>query len=320
MPSDRSEPSVRVARSRETNTAVSAERLIELNNALMVRPDGFTPNAKQDRSVFEKRRTISEKPTILWGHAESLAFASILADGVPIRLTGQDCEPGTFGHRHAVLHDPNTGERYVPLQALPSARASFAIYNSPLSENAALGFEYGYSMHAPGVLVLWEAQFGDFANGAQVIIDQFLVSGGAKWQQIASLVLLLPHGYEGQGPEHSSARLERFLQLTAGDNIRVVNCTSPAQYFHALRRQALLLQSDPRPLVIMTPKSLLKEATVASSLPDLSLGSFQPVIDDPIARAHGSRITRLILCSGKVYVDLTKARVCGIGSSCRRSY
>ena len=191
------------------------------------------------------------------------------------------------------------------MQSLPAARASFAILNSPLSENAALGFEYGYSMHAPGVLVIWEAQFGDFSNGAQVIIDQFLVSGNAKWRQIPSLVLLLPHGYEGQGPEHSSARLERFLQLAANENIRVVNCTTPAQYFHLLRRQAALLESDPRPLIVMSPKSLLKDLAVASSLAELAEGKFQPVIPDTSAK-RAEQITRLTLCSGKVYVDLIK--------------
>jgi 2-oxoglutarate dehydrogenase E1 component len=195
----------------------------------------------------------------------------------------------------------------VPLQALPQAQASFAVYNSPLSETAALGFEYGYRIHAPGVLVLWEAQFGDFANGAQVIIDQFLASGNAKWRQHPSVVLLLPHGYEGMGPEHSSARLERFLQLCAGDNMRVVNCTTSAQYFHVLRRQAALLATDSRPLVVMTPKSLLRHPRAASPVSDLAHGSFQSIIDDPQARQRADRITRVVLCSGKVYVDLTSA-------------
>ena len=178
-----------------------------------------------------------------WAHAETLALASILADGTPIRLTGQDTERGTFTQRHLVLHDATTGERWVPLQTLPQAKASFAVYNSPLSENAAVGFEYGYTIHAPEALVLWEAQFGDFVNGAQVLIDQFIVAARAKWQQEPALVLLLPHGYEGQGPEHSSARLERFLQLSAEDNMRVANPTTAAQYFHLLRRQAKSLAS-----------------------------------------------------------------------------
>src|SRR5690606_803555 len=192
-----------------------------------------------------------------WGHAEVIAYGSLLQDGIPIRLTGEDAERGTFGHRHVVLHDAKTGETYTPLHHLPDSKASFAIYNSPLSEYAGLGFEYGYSVEAGEALVLWEAQFGDFANGAQIIIDQFLVSARSKWAQTSGLVLLLPHGYEGQGPEHSSARLERFLQLAAEDNIRVANVTSAAQFFHLIRRQAARLHSDPRPLVIMSPKSLL---------------------------------------------------------------
>jgi 2-oxoglutarate dehydrogenase E1 component len=290
-----------------TATAVPAARLRELNESLLRWPAGFTPNGKLERLVFKRRREgLNVEKGILWGHAEALAFASILGDATPIRLTGQDTQPGTFGHRHAVLHDPTSGATYTALQNLPQARASFAIYNSPLSENAALGFEYGYSIHAPGVLVLWEAQFGDFANSAQVIIDQFLVAGNAKWRQIPSLVLLLPHGYEGQGPEHSSARLERFLQVAATDNIHVVNCTTPAQYFHLLRRQAACLESDPRPLVVMSPKSLLKDPFVGSSLSDLAEGTFQPVLRDAAAEERVDRVTRLVLCSGKVYVDLVK--------------
>ncbi|HEY0733809.1 MAG TPA: 2-oxoglutarate dehydrogenase E1 component [Herpetosiphonaceae bacterium] len=286
------------------STAVAAERLQELNEALLARPDGFTPHPRLDRTLQRRRNTLHEPRAIDWGHAESLAFASILVDGTPIRLSGQDSERGTFSHRHAVLHDAKTGDRYVPLQSLPAARASFAVYNSPLSENAVLGFEYGYSMHAPGVLVLWEAQFGDFVNGAQVIIDQFLVSGRAKWGQTPSLVLLLPHGYEGQGPEHSSARLERFLQLAADGNIRVANCTTAAQYFHLLRRQAALLEQSPRPLVIMTPKSLLRHPRAAASLDELAQGSFRPVIVEHIGAQSDDQVTRIILCSGKVYVDL----------------
>ena len=291
-------------RLRQVETAVPADRLTAYNEALLARPEGFTINAKLGNSFQEWRRALEPEGKILWGHAEALAFASILADGTPIRLTGQDTERGTFSHRHAVLHDAKTDARYVPLQALPAARASFAIYNSPLSENAAVGFEYGYSIHAPGVLVLWEAQFGDFANSAQVIIDQFLTSGQAKWRQTPSLVLLLPHGYEGQGPEHSSARLERFLQLAANDNIRVANCTTSGQYFHLLRRQAALLETDPRPLVVMSPKYLLRNPRAASTLDDLGHGTFQPVLDDPRARSHPEQVTRLILCSGKIGVEL----------------
>jgi 2-oxoglutarate dehydrogenase E1 component len=292
---------------RRTKTAVRAERLIELNEALLSWPKGFAPHPRLERTLDRRRSGLDQPGGIDWGHAEALAFASLLADGVPIRLSGQDSERGTFSHRHAVLHDISTGATWTGLQALPQARASFAIYNSSLSENATLGFEYGYSAHAPTVLVLWEAQFGDFGNGAQVIIDQFIVAGRKKWGQTPALVLLLPHGYEGQGPEHSSARLERFLQLAAEDNIRVANLTSAAQYFHLLRRQALLLDSDPRPLIIMTPKSLLRQPRAGSSLADLAEGGFQRVIDDPTARERADEITRLVLCSGKVYIDLIGA-------------
>ncbi len=291
---------------KQVHTAVSAETLTALNEALLARPEGFTANAKLERLTLQPRRTaMTTENGIRWSHAEALAFASILADGTPIRLSGQDAQAGTFSQRHLVLHDPTTGEAYCPLQALPEAKASFAVYNSPLSENAVLGFEYGYSIHAAGCLVLWEAQFGDFANGAQVVIDQFIASGNSKWSQTPSLVLLLPHGHEGQGPEHSSARLERYLQLAANGNMRIAYCTTAAQYFHVLRRQAALLESAPRPLILMTPKGLLKvdKPPVGASLSDLSEGAFSPVLDDPRPRDK-SQVTRLILCSGKVYVDL----------------
>jgi 2-oxoglutarate dehydrogenase E1 component len=297
-------PSPAAEEDRVVDTAVAEPRLERLNDELLSRPEGFTPNAKLERNLQGRAKSFREPGGIDWSHAESLAFASILEDGTPIRLTGQDTERGTFSQRHLVLHDPTTGERYVPLQTLPDARASFALYNSPLSENSALGFEYGYSMHATDAMVLWEAQFGDFGNSAQVIIDQFLVSGHAKWQQTPSLVLLLPHGYEGQGPEHSSARLERFLQLAANDNIRIVNCTTSAQYFHVLRRQAALVQTDPKPLILLTPKSLLRLPRAGSSLSDLAHGHFEPVLEDENARERGDRVTRAILCSGKVYYDL----------------
>ncbi len=292
---------------KNVKTNVPAEALKQLNDALLNRPDGFTANSKLERLTFEPRRAAMEAGSgIRWAHAEALAFASILADGTPIRLSGQDSQTGTFSQRHSVLHDPETGETYCSLQSLPEAKASFAVVNSPLSENAVLGFEYGYSMHAAGCLVLWEAQFGDFANGAQVIIDQFIASGNAKWQQTPSLVLLLPHGYEGQGPEHSSARLERYLQLAANENMRIAYCTTAAQYFHVLRRQAALLLSAPRPLVLMTPKGLLKvdKPPVASTVAELAEGKFHPVLDDPRPRERAAAVTRLVLCSGKVYVDL----------------
>ena len=283
----------------EIVTAVPADRLRALNEELLRVPDGFEPNPKLFRQLERRRQTI-EEGGIDWGQAEALAYASLLVDGIPVRLTGQDTERGTFSHRHAVLHDHRTGERYAPIENLSEATASFEVHNSPLSEYAALGFEYGYSVAAAEALVLWEAQFGDFVNGAQIVIDQFIVSGLSKWKQTSRLTLLLPHGYEGNGPEHSSARLERFLSLAAQENIRVANCTSSGQYFHLLRRQAL----DPtgRPLVVMTPKGLLRLREASSTLADLAEGSFRQVIDDPAADRE--RVRRLVLCSGKVYYDI----------------
>ena len=259
---------------------------------------GFTINAKLAKQL-ERRHEMIEEGGIDWGQGEALAYASLLEDGIPVRLSGQDAERGTFAHRHLVFHDPYSGETYAPIQHLPEANASFEVYNSPLSEYAALGFEYGYSVAAPDALVLWEAQFGDFVNGAQIVIDQFLVAGRSKWGQTSRLTLLLPHGYEGNGPEHSSARLERFLQQGAQDNIRIANCTTAGQFFHLLRRQAL--DATARPLVVMTPKGLLRLKQAASTIEDLSTGSFRPVIPDPIA---GPDVRRLVLCSGKVYYDI----------------
>ncbi len=289
----------------EVETAVPIERLRLYHDAIHALEEGFAPSPKLARQ-WERRRAILDQPDgkVDWAHAETLAFAAILSDGTPIRLTGQDAERGTFSQRHLVLHDAATGRRHVPLQELPTARASFAVYNSPLSEAAAVGFEYGYSVHAPGAMVLWEAQFGDFVNGAQVLIDQFMAAARAKWRQEPALVLLLPHGYEGQGPEHSSARLERFLQLAAGDNLRVANVTTAAQYFHLLRRQALRLRDDPRPLVLMTPKSLLRHPLAASPIEELASGTFRPVLEDPRRAEAPAGVTRLVLCSGKVAVDL----------------
>ncbi len=291
---------------RQVQTAVPVERLRALNASLLDRPEGFTQHRKLDRAR-ERRRAMLEsldEATIDWASAEELAFASILEDGIAIRLTGEDVERGTFSHRHAVLHDVKTGRRYTPLQALKQATRAFEIRNSPLSENATVGFEFGYNVQEPGRLVVWEAQYGDFINGAQVIIDEFLTSARAKWGQTPSLVLLLPHGHEGQGPDHSSARPERFLAAAADINLRLANCTTAAQYFHLLRRQALLLQTDPLPLVVLTPKSLLRHPLVASTPRDLAEGRWQPVIDDAEARTRAKDVTRLILCSGKVYVDL----------------
>jgi 2-oxoglutarate dehydrogenase E1 component len=280
-------------------TAVAADRLRELNNELLRSPDEFNVHPKL-KSQLERRLQTIEEGGIDWGQAEALAFASLLVEGIPIRLTGQDTERGTFSHRHAVLHDLHTGETYTPLQNLDDQTASFEIYNSPLSEYACLGFEYGYSIAAPEALVLWEAQFGDFVNGAQIVIDQFIVAGLSKWRETTRLTLLLPHGYEGNGPEHSSARLERFLQLAAQENIRVANCSTSGQYFHLLRRQAL--DAAGRPLVVMTPKGLLRLKQASTTLAELAEGSFRPVIDD--ADADHDKVRRLVFCSGKVYYDI----------------
>ena len=283
-------------------TAVSEERLTALNEALLERPEGFNANEKLER-LFQRNR--GELENIDWAHAEMLAFASLLEDGVPIRLTGQDTERGTFSQRHSVLHDVETGAAYMPLQNIPQAKASFFSQNSPLSEIAVMGFEFGYTLNAQETLVLWEAQYGDFANVGQPMIDQFIVSGQAKWGQTSGLVMLLPHGYEGQGPEHSSARLERFLQLAAHENIRVANCTTAAQYFHLLRAQAALKDYQ-RPLIIMTPKSLLRHPLAASTLEELTEGKFMPVLDDQEVHAEGraDSVRRLMLCSGKIYTEL----------------
>jgi 2-oxoglutarate dehydrogenase E1 component len=280
-------------------TAVAGDRLRALNEELLHVPEHFAVHPKLKNQLERRLQTI-EEGGIDWGQAEALAFGSLLVEGIPIRLTGQDTERGTFSHRHAVLHDVNTGETYTPLQNLDEQTASFEIYNSPLSEYACLGFEYGYSVAAPEALVLWEAQFGDFVNGAQIVIDQFIVAGLSKWRETTRLTLLLPHGYEGNGPEHSSARLERFLQLAAQENIRVANCSTSAQYFHLVRRQAL--DAAGRPLVVMTPKGLLRLKQASSTLADLADGSFRPVIDDQ--GADHDAVTRLVFCSGKVYYDI----------------
>ena len=280
-------------------TAVDAARLRALNEELLRVPSGFSVNPKLVKQLERRRETI-EQGGIDWGQAEALALASLLEDGIPIRLTGQDTERGTFAHRHLVLHDVTSGETHTPLQHLQSAAASFEVHNSPLSEYAALGFEYGYSVSAPEALVLWEAQFGDFVNGAQIVIDQFIVAGRSKWKQTSRLTLLLPHGYEGNGPEHSSARLERFLQLGAQENIRVANCTTAAQYFHLLRRQAL--DAVARPLVLMTPKGLLRLKQASSGLDDLATGRFRPVLGDVLVDPE--TVERLVLCSGKLYYDI----------------
>ena len=290
----------------KVKTSVSLEQLEQLNADLLRLPDGFTVHKKLVRGR-EKRAQVFAQPserTVDWATAEELAYATILAEGTSIRLTGEDVERGTFSHRHAVLHDPNTGALYTPLQSIPQARAAFEIHNSPLTELATIGYEFGYSVQEPSRLVLWEAQYGDFINGAQMILDEFVLSARSKWGQRPSLVLLLPHAHEGAGPEHSSARPERFLQLAADINVRIANCTTAAQYFHLLRRQAALLLVDPLPLVILTPKSLLRHPLVSSAPIELAEGKFQKLIDDAEAKARASEVRRILLCTGKIAVDL----------------
>jgi 2-oxoglutarate dehydrogenase complex dehydrogenase (E1) component-like enzyme len=286
----------------ETKTTYPAEALQRFNEELLATPEGFTVHPKLAKQLERRRAALGPAGGIDWAQAEALAFASLLTAGTHIRITGQDTERGTFSNRHAVLHDVETGATWTPMEHLADARAGFEIHNSPLTEAACLGFEHGYATTEPDALVLWEAQYGDFANGAQVIIDQFIVSSASKWGQTSRLTLLLPHGFEGNGPEHSSARLERFIKLGAEDNISIVYPTTPAQYFHLLRLQALAPLR--RPLVVMTPKGLLRAKAATSKLADLAEGSFQKVIDDPNARAWKEDVSRLVLCSGKIYYDL----------------
>ncbi|HXW50394.1 MAG TPA: multifunctional oxoglutarate decarboxylase/oxoglutarate dehydrogenase thiamine pyrophosphate-binding subunit/dihydrolipoyllysine-residue succinyltransferase subunit [Candidatus Acidoferrales bacterium] len=282
-------------------TNVAADALRDLNAQLLSVPTGFTIHPKLARQLERRKDSFGPQSEIDWGLGEALAFGTLLAQAVPIRLTGQDTERGTFSHRHLVLHDAETGDSWIPMQHLAAATASFEVYNSPLTEYAVVGFEYGYSAEAPNALVLWEAQFGDFNNGAQIVIDQFIAAGRAKWQQTSRLTLLLPHGYEGAGPEHSSARLERFLLLAAEGNFRIANPTTPAQYFHLLRDQAL--SPDARPLVVMTPKSLLRLRAASSRLDEFAKGGFMAVLDDPSVTDR-ERVRHLALCSGKIYYDL----------------
>lgn len=292
----------------DVDTGVPRERLVELLEAQLRLPDGFNVNRRLRRFFEARQKMASGEQPVNWAAAESLAFASLAVEGCRIRMTGQDCERGTFSHRHAVLHDVKTGEKYMPLEHLEPGQAPVEIHNSPLSEAGVLGFEYGYSLDFPDGLVLWEAQFGDFVNTAQVILDQFLASAEEKWNRLSGLVLLLPHGFEGQGPEHSSARLERFLALAAEDNIQVVNATTPAQYFHLLRRQAL--RPWRKPLIIMTPKSGLRHPRVTSSLDELADGRFERVIADSVDRGGPAPndTKQLLLCSGKIYYELVEQR------------
>jgi multifunctional 2-oxoglutarate metabolism enzyme len=283
------------------DTALSADTLIHLNEELLRVPDGFNVHKKLRRPLGRRTDALAEGG-IDYGQAEGLAFSSLITEGVHIRLTGQDTERGTFSHRHLVLHDENTGLKYTPMQHLKEAKAPFELHNSPLSEVACLGFEYGYSAASPSALVLWEAQFGDFANAAQVIVDSFIVSGEAKWGQTSRLTMLLPHGYEGSGPEHSSARIERFLALGAEGNIRIANPSTAAQYFHLLRRQALIRKA--RPLIVFTPKGLLRLDRASSTMEDLTDGEFRHILDDPTAEDRREKVERLVLCTGKIYYDM----------------
>jgi 2-oxoglutarate dehydrogenase E1 component len=286
-------------------TAVRSESLVALNEQLLQWPSSFKLHQTIQRTL-PRRREALHNGGVDWGHGEALAFASLLVEGIGVRLTGQDVERGTFSHRQAVLHDIATGETFTPLANLPNAKAPFEIYNSPLSETAVMGFEYGFSTAAPRELIAWEAQFGDFANVAQPVIDQFLAADRAKWGQDSGLVLLLPHGYEGQGPEHSSARLERYLQLASEGNMVVAYPSTPAQYFHVLRRQGKC--TSKRPLVLMQPKSLLRLPEASSRLEDMSSGQFNLVIDDRIADDQRDSVRRLVFCSGKLYYDLIAER------------
>ncbi|HEX3219276.1 MAG TPA: multifunctional oxoglutarate decarboxylase/oxoglutarate dehydrogenase thiamine pyrophosphate-binding subunit/dihydrolipoyllysine-residue succinyltransferase subunit [Candidatus Limnocylindria bacterium] len=302
---DRGAEAIPVDEAGEPETAVDVETLLRLNEQLYSWPPDFHINAKLAKQLERRRAAIAaEDGRLEWAHAEGLAFASLIVEGTPIRLTGQDTVRGTFSQRHQTLWDTETGAPWTPIQHLDGAAAAFELHNSPLSEFATMGFEYGYAVTAPEALVLWEAQYGDFVNGAEIIIDQFIIAGLAKWRQTSRLTLLLPHGYEGSGPEHSSARLERFLALGAEGNIRVCYPTTPAQYFHLLRRQAR--HPDLRPLIVMTPKSLLRLPEASSTLADLTSGTFASVLDDPSVAddAAAAAVRRVVICAGKVYYDL----------------
>ncbi len=284
-------------------TAVSAKVLDQVVRALTTVPADFKPHAKIKRFIEGRAEAHKHGGPYDWGMGEALAFGTLLLDGTPVRISGQDCERGTFTHRHAVFNDVETGAKFTALNSISGQQAKFCVYNSLLSEAAVLGFDYGYSLDYPDMLCIWEAQFGDFVNGAQVVLDQFIAAGESKWQRTSGITLLLPHGYEGQGPEHSSARLERFLQACAENNIQVANLTTPAQLFHVLRRQ--MKREFKKPLIIMSPKSLLRHPAAVSKLDDFTKGSFHEIIDDPIPAKKAERV---ILCSGKVYYDLVDYR------------
>jgi 2-oxoglutarate dehydrogenase E1 component len=287
------------------NSAATLEALQEASAALLNLPEEFKLHSRAEAIIKQRQKMAAGELPLDWGFAENLAYATLLLEGRNIRLTGQDVGRGTFFHRHAILYDQNTGNSLIPLQNLRSEQGRFHIYDSLLSEEGVVGFEYGYSTSEPETLVIWEAQFGDFANGAQVMIDQFITSGETKWGRHSGLVMLLPHGQEGQGPEHSSARLERYLQLCAEQNIQVCVPSTPAQVFHLLRRQ--VIRPYRKPLIALTPKSLLRHKLAVSSLEELSSGQFQPVIGevDPLVPEE---VTRVVLCTGKLFFELLEAR------------
>lgn len=291
----------------EVPTGVSKDSLIRLNEDLLQWPSEFSAFKKLARILKRREDPFNGKGKIDWAHAETLAFGTILQDGYPVRITGQDAQRGTFAHRHIVLHDEQDGSGLIPLHHISDAKASFSIYNSPLSEASVLGFEYGYNVENEKALVLWEAQYGDFANMAQVMFDNFISSSRSKWGQKSGLVMLLPHGYEGQGPEHSSARLERFLQNSAENNWTVANLSSAANYFHLLRRQAKMLEEDSiRPLVLVSPKSLLRHPLVGAEVEDLTEGSFQTIIEQPGLGKSKKKVERILFASGKMAIDLAE--------------
>jgi 2-oxoglutarate dehydrogenase E1 component len=292
---------------RRGDTAVELDRLRKIGAVMTAAPDHMTLNPKLLRILKARADAIASGKGIDWATAEHLAFGATVLDGNPVRLSGQDSCRGTFSQRHSVFVDQKTEERYTPLTNLDENQAVFEVIDSPLSEASVMGFEYGFSQAEPNALVMWEAQFGDFANGAQVVVDQFISSGEAKWLRMNGLVLLLPHGYEGQGPEHSSARLERYLQLCAEDNMQVVNCTTPANYFHVLRRQ--VRRNFRKPLVVMTPKSLLRHKAAVSDLAEMGPGtSFHRLLDEKGTKVNHGEARRIVMCSGKVYYDLAAAR------------
>ncbi|HEU0117519.1 MAG TPA: 2-oxoglutarate dehydrogenase E1 component, partial [Alphaproteobacteria bacterium] len=293
---------------RSGNTGVELNTLRDIGNAISRVPDGFNVNPKIAKQLDAKREMMKSGENIDWATAEALAFGSLLSEGTHVRLSGQDSGRGTFSQRHSVLYDQQNEHRYIPLNGLSSTQASYEVHDSPLSEAAVMGFDYGFSLAEPKALVCWEGQFGDFANTAQVFVDQFISSAESKWLRMSGLTLLLPHGYEGQGPEHSSARLERYLQMCAEDNMQVANCSTPSNYFHILRRQ--VRRNFRKPLILMTPKSLLRHKQCVSKLQDMAEGtSFQRVIPElSMNLTDDKKIRRVLICSGKVYYDLLAAR------------